>query len=88
MSYHILLNRQARKELQRIDRTTEKRINERLEKLSRDPFSTRLSNPLTTISGVRYSRVGDWRIIYRIDESKAALEVLAIRPRGKGYNDL
>ena len=38
-----------------------------------------------TIGGVRYSRVGNWRIVYKIDDSKGEIEVLAIRPRGKAY---
>jgi mRNA interferase RelE/StbE len=88
VSYCILLNRQAKKELQRIDRIIERRIHERLDELSIDPYSGRLSHPLVTIGGVRYSRVGNWRIVYKIDDSKETLEVLAIRPRGKAYNNL
>jgi mRNA-degrading endonuclease RelE of RelBE toxin-antitoxin system len=35
--------------------------------------------------GQRTSRVGDWRIIYRVDEARQEIMVIAFRPRGKAY---
>ena len=88
MTYAVHLNRQARKELKRLDRILEQRIYDRLQEIAAAPHSARLANPLVTIPGVRYARVGAWRIIFRINETEKKVEVLAIRSRGDVYDKL
>jgi mRNA interferase RelE/StbE len=75
----------AKKQLDRLDKVIAKRLDDRLKELSFDPHSTRLSKAVKMEPGQRTSRVGDWRIIYREDEIKQELMVLAFRPRGKAY---
>jgi mRNA-degrading endonuclease RelE of RelBE toxin-antitoxin system len=33
----------------------------------------------------RYSRVGDWRIIYQVEEEEQTINITAIRPRSRAY---
>ena len=86
MNYTIEISRPAVKILDSLDRTTESRIRERLKDLIHNPVDPRLSNQLETAKDKRYSRVGDWRIIYRIEGKK--ILVVAIRHRREVYKKL
>jgi len=85
MSYRIELYREAEKTLDGLDRATARRIESRIEELAQDPLSPRLSRQMATAKGRRYSRVGDWRIIYRVNEAAGILDIVAIRPRSRAY---
>jgi len=79
------LSREAEKELEKVDRATLKRLQTRIEEVLEDPFSTRFSKSMTTVAGARISRVGNWRILFEVDEEKDLVKILAIRPRSKAY---
>ncbi|MFZ5447408.1 MAG: type II toxin-antitoxin system RelE family toxin [Thermodesulfobacteriota bacterium] len=85
MSYDLTLGRQARKEIKALDTATINRIEERFKQLSRDPFDPRISKPIRMKPGRRTSRVGDWRIIYQVNESEMTIEIVSIWPRDKAY---
>jgi mRNA interferase RelE/StbE len=85
MRYRIDLYREAEKTLDSVDRTTARRIEAKIEELTRDPFPPRLSRQMETVKDRRYSRVGDWRIIFRFIEADGILDIVAIKPRGKAY---
>ena len=85
MNYRVQLSQPSKKELDRLDQVTVKRLHNRLQELALDPFSPRLSKIVRMEEGQRTSRVGDWRIIYRVDEVEKVLNVIAFRPRGKAY---
>ena len=40
---------------------------------------------METVKDRRYSRVGDWRIIFRVIEADGILDIVAIKPRDKAY---
>jgi mRNA-degrading endonuclease RelE of RelBE toxin-antitoxin system len=73
------------KELDRLDRKTEHRIQKRLDEIARNPYDPRISNEVKMVPGQRYSRVGDRRIFFEIAEPSRRIEVVAIRPRGRAY---
>ena len=85
MSYRVQLSIPGKKQLDRLDQVTARRLNDRLKELTFDPFSTRISKAVKMEPGQRTSRVGDWRIIYRVDEAHKVIMVIAFRPRGKAY---
>ena len=85
MSYRVQLSLPAKKQLDRLDQVTARRLNDRLKELTFDPFSTRISKAVIMEPGQRTSRVGDWRIIYRVTESDNEIQVIAFLPRGKAY---
>jgi mRNA-degrading endonuclease RelE of RelBE toxin-antitoxin system len=86
MKYAVSLAKEAIKELERMDRKTEQRIQKRLDELALNPYDPRISNEVKMVAGQRYSRVGDRRIFFKIDDNSQRLEVIAIRPRGRAYS--
>ena len=85
MSYRLEFSRQGAKDLKRLDRATLGRIQTRIETLAQDPYSPRLSRQMETAPASRYSRVGDWRIIYQVEEEEQVINIAAIRPRSGAY---
>ena len=88
MKYTVSLSKEATKELDRLDRKTEKRIQKRLDELTAAPYSDRLSNELIMFPGRRYSRVGNWRIVYQVIDSQKIIDVSAIQHRSRAYKEL
>ena len=85
--YEVVLSRQAARYLERVDRTAQQRIVDRLEQLAEDPWGP-FTKPLTNADGLRSSRVGTWRIVYRIEEPTREVVVSDIAPRGEVYRRL
>jgi len=85
MSYDLSLGRQAKKEIKSLDTSTVKRIEDRFQQLSDNPLDPRISKAIKMSPGRRTSRVGDWRIIYELNESGRVIEIVSISPRGKAY---
>jgi mRNA interferase RelE/StbE len=81
----VEVRHQAGKELKRLDQITIKRIEAKIDELAGDPFNPRNSRQMETDPEARYARVGDWRVIYRVNESAGTLDIVAIRPRGRAY---
>ncbi|MBM4273268.1 MAG: type II toxin-antitoxin system RelE/ParE family toxin [Deltaproteobacteria bacterium] len=88
MSYTTVLSAKAMRELDRLDRKIEQRVQSRLDELAANPLDPRISNNLEMSEGKRYSRVGDWRIVYDIKESEKTLFVITIQHRSRVYKEL
>jgi mRNA interferase RelE/StbE len=83
--YKIEFSSQAVKSFRKIPHDTAILIREKIEFIAKDPFAnipnaTRLQGR----PGFRL-RVGDWRIIYEINQEKIVIVVLKIAPRGEVY---
>lgn len=85
MSYRVQLSLPSKKQLDRLDQVIARRLDDRLKELSLDPYSMRISKAVKMEPDQRTSRVGDWRIIYRVDEIRQEIMVIAFLPRGKAY---
>jgi mRNA-degrading endonuclease RelE of RelBE toxin-antitoxin system len=85
MKYAVSLAKEAIKELEKLDRKTEQRLLRRLDELALNPYDPRISNEVKMVAGQRYSRVGDRRIFFEVDDKSRCMEVIAIRPRGRAY---
>jgi mRNA interferase RelE/StbE len=83
MGYEIRLSNRAARDLDRLDRPTQRRMDRRFEQLREDPFDPRLTDALTNLEGLRKSRVGGWRIIFRVDGN--LVFVVTIERRGQVY---
>ena len=84
MTYRVRIGRSSEKMLAGLDKSLVRRIYQRLQELALDPYSPRISKPLKMLVGQRSSRVGDWRITYRILDNEV-VEIMTIVPRGKAY---
>ena len=85
MSYELSIGHQAKKEIKNLDTSIIKRIEVRLQQLSDNPFDPRISKVIKMSPGRRTSRVGDWRIIYEVNESERLIEIISISARGEAY---
>jgi mRNA interferase RelE/StbE len=85
VKYEIRLSHRAERDLDRLDKPTQKRMMRRLEQLAADPYDPRLSGPLSGVGDLRKSRVGAWRIIYQVAEGPKILFVVMIERRGQVY---
>lgn len=83
MAYMILLHPKAKKALEKLDSETRRRVREKVMELEKSP---RKGEPL------RYSpfwrlKVGDYRVIYEINEERQQVIILFIGHRKKVYDD-
>jgi mRNA interferase RelE/StbE len=68
--YEILFTKQADQALRKMSRTTARLIREKLDQLAQDPHARNLNvTKLQGRPGFRL-RVGDWRVIYELQEDK------------------
>ena len=84
--FRILLTKDAAKYYQKSDTTTKQKLNKCFEALKENPFSDanikRLHGELT---GLYRYRVGSLRVVYKIEEEKVMVIVVAIGSRGDIY---
>ena len=83
MSYGIQILRRAQKELAQLPRQEYERIREAVQNLSQDPRPQGCKK-LTGREGWRI-RVGDYRVVYEIDDAQNQLTVLHIGHRRDVY---
>jgi mRNA interferase RelE/StbE len=85
--WEIILTRQAEKTLRRLPSPLVKRIDRALAMLSQTPAPPG-SKRLVGHPKLYRLRVGDWRIIYAVEEEQVVILVLRIAPRGQAYRHL
>ncbi len=83
--YRIVFAKRADQVLRKISRNRARLIREKLDQLAQDPYAR---NPNVTKlqgrPGYRL-RVGDWRVIYELENDQLMILVLKIAPRGEVY---
>jgi mRNA interferase RelE/StbE len=83
--YRIVFAKRTDQALRKISRNRARLIREKLDQLAKDPYAR---NPNVTKlqgrSGYRL-RVGDWRVIYELEDDRLVILVLKIAPRGGAY---
>lgn len=83
--YALAYTKQAAKALQKMPVNTASLIREKLQKLAKNPFEVHNNTKkLQGRPGYRL-RVGDWRVIYEIDNEELRILVMKIAPRGEVY---
>jgi mRNA interferase RelE/StbE len=85
VNYEIRLSNRATKDLDKLNRDTQRRMVRRLEAIGEAPWDGRLSEPLTNQGELRKSRVGGWRIIFSVDDENKVVNVVMIERRGQVY---
>jgi mRNA interferase RelE/StbE len=82
--YRITFARSARRELESLDPPVARRVLAAIERLQANPRP----RGCVKLAGSRNDwriRVGDWRVIYSIDDSAETVDVSAIRHRSDAY---
>lgn len=78
------LSREATRALLRMPREQALRIRVRLSELVRDPYNAPNVKKLTDHPGFRL-RVGDWRVVYLLDQERIVIQVIRIAQRVEVY---
>jgi mRNA interferase RelE/StbE len=89
VKYRFAFTGHARRQLRSLDRTAAMRILEALTPLGDDPY--RADHAIRKLSGHgdRYRlRMGDYRVIYRIDNDQLVIEVIQVGHRRDVYQNL
>jgi mRNA interferase RelE/StbE len=82
--YTVTVNRPAQKEIKSLDATVRLRVIKEIRSLSGDPRPQGCRKLVGSKARWRV-RVGDYRIIYIIDDVRQLVEVAAVRHRSKAY---
>lgn len=86
MKYAFAFTAHARRQLRALDQQTAMRILEALTPLGDDPYLDGTQVPKLVGHGDRYRlRVGDYRVVYRIDDHQLVIEVVQVGHRREVY---
>lgn len=85
-SYHVELSPAAERALRKLDKPTARRLVIAIAALGRQPRPS-ASTPLVGHPGVPHRRVGDYRIVYRLQDDRLIVLVLDIGHRRDIYRD-
>lgn len=85
--YRLLFAKKMRKEFRKLDPDTQSRIKPKLYDLKDDPRPSGVKK-LTGHNSLYRIRVGDYRVIYRINDEKITVYVLRVRHRSEVYRGL
>ena len=89
MKYHVIVHKRAATYLQRLTISQKERLKEAIKKLEENPLNLpQMKIMVGEWAGYRRLRVGDWRIIYWVDESKQIVYIDYIGARGDIYKKL
>ena len=83
MSFEVLLHPKSARSLSKLDNVIRKRIESKLRELESHPERGKRLR----YSDFRVLRIGDYRVIYEIDEEKNRVVVLFIGHRENVYDD-
>jgi len=82
--YNITFARSARKELERLDSLLVSTIFPRIEKLASNP-RPRGVRKLQGEQNLWRIRIGDYRVIYGVDDRTQQVDIIAVRHRNDAY---
>jgi mRNA interferase RelE/StbE len=86
MNYKITWSNQARRHFSRLDKPGQKRVADAVDQLAENPRPSGLK-PVISMPGVLRVRVGDYRILYTVDDGKREVWIEDVRHRSKAYGD-
>jgi mRNA interferase RelE/StbE len=83
-NYVITFSRSARKELQRLEVVMARRVIAKVEALAAEP-RPRGCRKIRGAHELWRLRVGEYRVVYAVDDSDRVVDVIAVRPRRDVY---
>ena len=89
MTHEILISTTFKKQLTKLEDELKDRVKDTLKKLGEDPYRSRSGVDIKKLSRTdptKYRlRVGDYRVIYTIEEDNKVIKVIEGFRRGRGY---
>jgi mRNA interferase RelE/StbE len=84
--YELLLTRNAQRFYEKADAALARRLNRCFEQLQANPDEhPNIKRLRGALSGYFRYRVGDWRVVYEVDEESHQVTILLIVHRGQAY---
>lgn len=81
----MFFTREATKALTRMPRNVAITVRKKIDQLAADPYAEN-NNVKALVGSDRYRlRVGDWRVIYQINNDRLEVLILKVAPRGEVY---
>jgi mRNA interferase RelE/StbE len=87
MAYAIEFRPAARKAVDRLDNTIFRRISPRIDALAADPRPPRCVK-LAGHPSLYRIRIGDWRVVYEVNDDRQIVTVTIVAHRGESYRGL
>jgi mRNA interferase RelE/StbE len=87
VAYTVVIRDRAERRLQRIPEPLRSNIRHRIDRLADNPRPSG-AQPLKGIHGLWRLRVGNWRVVYVIDDEQGIVDIRLIGPRGEVYRGL
>jgi len=84
--YNVAFSRSARKELERLPSQLVERIFPKIESLAGQPRPSG-SKKLKGGQGLWRIRVGDYRVVYSVNDAGRNVDIVAVRHRSEAYRD-
>jgi len=82
--YALLVGRSAERDLRRLSSAVFERVNERILALREDPRPQGVRKLVGALEGWRI-RVGDYRVLYRVDDDAQTVTIVRVRHRRDVY---
>jgi mRNA interferase RelE/StbE len=83
--YEVVFTKQAIRVLRRLPRNVAHLMREKIEEIALDPYATH-NNVTKLVGRPGYRlRVGDWRVIYELQNEQVVMLVIKVGPRGEVY---
>lgn len=84
MNYQVDLTPKAKRALRKLSGELQGRVGKSLRGLGEDPFSADAER-VVSVPGALRTRVGDYRVIYRVEIERRLVQVLDIARRDEAY---
>lgn len=85
--WQIIIDRKAQRALRRLPKDVLKHISQHIQDLRLNPRPAGCRK-LSGTEELYRIRVGDWRIVYAIEDERLVILIINIGPRGSIYRDL
>lgn len=85
--FSIIFSKKSKKHIQRLDRNTKLRVRNSILKLAENPYDTQINDirPLKGYKDTYRLRIGDLRVLYKVENQELIILVLEIGSRGDIY---
>jgi mRNA interferase RelE/StbE len=84
VAYKIHWEDEAGRAFRRLDKAVQKRLQKVVDRLEDNPRPAQ-ATPLVGDPSTLRGRVGDWRILYEIDNDQQRVVILGVRHRSRAY---
>lgn len=85
MNYQVLLSARARRDLRALDKSIAQRIKSKLIKLEQNPRPHGSKKLAFHMGAELRIRVGDWRVLYTVDDKTREIRIYRFRHRSEAY---